>query len=126
MTLLISRGSRTPYIGGTKVGALFGEAVVFTKDNMPKHFTTRIKQHGVNGEGWLMACTDTLFTDGLYARIARNADEMADPREPCAPRATGWCTRTRPTRFCGSDHATIDRLERESVWASWSGMTIIL
>ena len=34
------------YIGGTKVGALFGEAVVFTKHNTPKHFLTLIKQHG--------------------------------------------------------------------------------
>ena len=34
------------YIGGTKVGALCGEAIVFTQYNEPKHFTTRIKQHG--------------------------------------------------------------------------------
>lgn len=34
------------YIGGTKVGALCGEAVVFTKNNAPKHFLTQIKQHG--------------------------------------------------------------------------------
>ena len=34
------------YIGGTKVGALCGEAVVFTKKNMPKHFMTMVKQHG--------------------------------------------------------------------------------
>ncbi len=29
------------YIGGTKAGALCGEAVVFTGDSMPKHFLTR-------------------------------------------------------------------------------------
>jgi len=34
------------YIGGTKIGALCGEAIVFTNNNEPKHFTTRIKQHG--------------------------------------------------------------------------------
>ncbi|WP_260681201.1 beta-eliminating lyase-related protein, partial [Klebsiella pneumoniae] len=34
------------YIGGTKVGALFGEAVVFTKKNAPKYFMTSVKQHG--------------------------------------------------------------------------------
>lgn len=34
------------YIGGTKAGALCGEAVVFTGDSMPKHFLTRVKQHG--------------------------------------------------------------------------------
>lgn len=34
------------YIGGTKIGALCGEAIVFTKNNEPKQFTTRIKHHG--------------------------------------------------------------------------------
>lgn len=34
------------YIGGTKVGALFGEAVVFPNHNAPKHFLTMVKQHG--------------------------------------------------------------------------------
>ena len=34
------------YIGGTKVGAFCGEAVVFTKENAPRHFVTLIKQHG--------------------------------------------------------------------------------
>lgn len=34
------------YIGGTKIGALCGEAIVFTNNNEPTHFTTRIKQHG--------------------------------------------------------------------------------
>lgn len=34
------------YIGGTKVGALCGEAVVFPKNNAPKHFMTTVKQHG--------------------------------------------------------------------------------
>ena len=34
------------YIGGTKVGALLGEAVVFPKNNAPRHFFTIIKQHG--------------------------------------------------------------------------------
>ena len=43
------------YIGGTKVGALFGEAVVFTKGNTPKHFLTQIKQHGaLLAKGWLL------------------------------------------------------------------------
>ena len=34
------------YIGGTKIGALCGEAIVFTKNNEPKNFTTIIKHHG--------------------------------------------------------------------------------
>lgn len=35
------------YIGGTKIGALCGEAIVFTANNIPKHFVTCVKQHGV-------------------------------------------------------------------------------
>lgn len=68
------------YIGGTKVGALFGEAVVFTKNNMPKHFLTMVKQQGgLLAKGWLLGLQfDVLFTDGLYFRISRNAIETAE------------------------------------------------
>jgi len=68
------------YIGGTKVGALCGEAVVFTKNNTPKHFMTRVKQHGAMlAKGRLIGLQfDTLFTDDLYFRISKNAIEKAD------------------------------------------------
>lgn len=67
------------YIGGTKVGALCGEAVVFTKDNTPKHFLTHIKQHGaLLAKGRLLGIQfDTLFTDDLYFKIAAHADKLA-------------------------------------------------
>lgn len=68
------------YIGGTKVGALFGEAVVFTKNNAPPHFITLIKQHGaLLAKGWLIGIQfDTLFTNDLYFEIGKHAVEMAD------------------------------------------------
>ena len=68
------------YIGGTKVGALCGEAVVFTKNNTPKHFLTSIKQHGaLLAKGRLLGVQfDTLFTDNLYFEISKNAIERAD------------------------------------------------
>ncbi len=68
------------YIGGTKAGALCGEAVVFTKNNMPAHFTTIIKQHGaLLAKGWVTGLQfDVLFTDGLYFQISRHAIEMAN------------------------------------------------
>jgi threonine aldolase len=68
------------YIGGTKVGALCGEAVVFTKNNTPKHFTTVIKQHGaLLAKGRLLGIQfDTLFTDDLYWELSRHAIGMAD------------------------------------------------
>ena len=68
------------YIGGTKVGALFGEAVVFTKKNMPKYFMTMVKQQGgLLAKGWLLGLQfDTLFTDNLYGRISKHAIDMAE------------------------------------------------
>ncbi|MBQ0000462.1 MAG: aminotransferase class I/II-fold pyridoxal phosphate-dependent enzyme [Clostridiales bacterium] len=68
------------YIGGTKVGALCGEAVVFPKGNAPKHFLTITKQHGaMTAKGRLLGVQfDTLFTDDLYFKIARGAIELAD------------------------------------------------
>lgn len=68
------------YIGGTKVGALCGEAVVFTKNNTPPHFITLIKQHGaLLAKGWLLGIQfDALFTDNLYFEIGKHAVEMAD------------------------------------------------
>lgn len=67
------------YIGGTKVGALCGEALVFTKGNMPKHFLTTVKQHGaLLAKGRLLGLQfDTLFTDGLYFEIGRHAVSLA-------------------------------------------------
>ena len=63
------------YIGGTKVGAFCGEAVVFTKENAPRHFVTLIKQHGaLLAKGWFLGVQfDTLFTDDLYMKISKNA-----------------------------------------------------
>lgn len=68
------------YIGGTKVGALCGEAVVFTRNNAPKHFFTQIKQNGaLLAKGRLLGVQfDTLFTDDLYFQISRHAIDMAE------------------------------------------------
>lgn len=67
------------YIGGTKTGALFGEAVVFTKHNQPRHFLTQVKQHGaLLAKGFLLGLQfDTLFTDDLYLKLGRHALEGA-------------------------------------------------
>lgn len=63
------------YIGGTKVGALFGEAIVFPKNNMPKHFLTMAKQRGaLLAKGRITGLQfDTLFTDGRYLECGCNA-----------------------------------------------------
>ena len=66
------------YIGGTKVGALCGEAVVFP-GKAPEHFFTTVKQHGaLMAKGRLPGIQfDTLFTDNLYMEISRNAIRRA-------------------------------------------------
>ena len=67
------------YIGGTKVGALFGEAVVIMNPALKKDFRFMMKQRGgMLAKGRLLGIQfDTLFTDDLYFRIARNAIDMA-------------------------------------------------
>ena len=68
------------YIGGTKVGALFGEAVVFPHGVPVKHPVPIIKQHGaLLAKGWILGLQfDTLFTDGLYYEMGKNAIRMAE------------------------------------------------
>lgn len=68
------------YIGGTKAGLLCGEAVVFTKNNTPKHFMTTVKQHGaLLAKGRLLGIQfDTLFTDDLYMEMGRHAIAMVN------------------------------------------------
>lgn len=65
-------------IGGTKVGALCGEAVVFPR-KAPEHFLTMIKQQGaLLAKGRLLGIQfDTLFTNHLYEQISNNAIQTA-------------------------------------------------
>ena len=67
------------YIGGTKIGALCGEAVVFTNRRAHKHFFSIQKQHGaVIAKGALIGLQfEALFTDDLYFNLSRHAIDMA-------------------------------------------------
>lgn len=67
------------YIGGTKVGALFGEAVVIINETLKKDFRYMIKQKGgMLAKGRLLGIQfETLFTDGLYYEISKHADSLA-------------------------------------------------
>lgn len=67
------------YIGGTKAGCLFGEAIVCRNADLLPEFFTLIKQHGaLLAKGWLLGLQfEALFTDGLYRAIGRNAIDMA-------------------------------------------------
>ena len=68
------------YIGGTKVGALFGEAVVFSNRAIAEDFRYLIKQHGgMLAKGRLLGVQfDALFEDDLYLKISEHAVRMAD------------------------------------------------
>ncbi|MGT2757302.1 threonine aldolase family protein [Streptococcus ovuberis] len=68
------------YLGGTKAGLLCGEAVVFTKQNMPKHFMTQVKQHGaLLAKGRLLGVQfKALLENGLYEKIGQEAIARAD------------------------------------------------
>lgn len=67
------------YIGGTKCGALFGEAVVTVHPNLLKGFLTHTKRHGaLLAKGWLLGLQfDTLFTDNLYLQMGQHAVRLA-------------------------------------------------
>ena len=111
------------YIGGTKCGALCGEAVVFPKGNAPEHFTSIIKQHGaLLAKGRLLGVQfDALFTDGLYFEAAKNAIDKAERLKELF-RAKGWrFFLDSPTnqQFVLVPDETVRRLEgkvRFSVW----------
>ena len=67
------------YLGGTKCGALFGEAVVITSDALKRRFKTYMKQNGaVLAKGWLLGLQFlALLQDGLYFELGRQADRQA-------------------------------------------------
>lgn len=73
------------YIGGTKVGALFGEAVVISNPALKEDFRYLIKQHGAMlAKGRLLGVQfDALFTDDLYFEISAHAVKMADRIRDC-------------------------------------------
>ena len=79
------------YIGGTKVGALFGEAVVIVNDSLKTDFRYIMKQRGAMlAKGRLLGIQfETLFTDGLYFKISDHAVKLAmQIRDAC--RKKGW------------------------------------
>lgn len=67
------------YAGGTKCGALFGEALIFPHGGAPEHYITVIKQHGaLLAKGFVLGAQfDALFTDGLYSELGRRGIETA-------------------------------------------------
>ena len=111
------------YIGGTKVGALCGEAVVFTRGNRPKHFINSVKKRGaLLAKGRLVGIQfDALFTDGLYFRIGSHAIEMADRiRKIFLDRGYRFLLNS-PTnqQFIILDNKKMEQLKKQAAFSFW-------
>lgn len=111
------------YIGGTKVGALCGEAVVFTKHHMPPHFMTTVKQHGaLLAKGRLLGIQfDTLFTDDLYFKISRHAIEMAELLKDGFRRKNCTFAWESPTnqQFIVLQNSVMQKLQEKVAFSFW-------
>ena len=111
------------YIGGTKVGALCGEAVVFTHKNAPKHFMTLVKQHGaLLAKGRLLGVQfDTLFTDDLYWEISRHAIIMAEELREILVLAGCKFYLKSPTnqQFIVMENNQLEQFGREVAYSFW-------
>ncbi len=79
----ITRLTDAFYLGGTKCGALFGEAIVITDNQMKRGFRSIMKMNGaLLAKGWLLGLQyKTLFEDGLYFEITQKAVDYAKPIE---------------------------------------------
>lgn len=111
------------YIGGTKVGALCGEAVVFTSNNTPKYFLTKIKQHGAMlAKGRLLGIQfDTLFTDDLYMSVSRHAMDMTKKLKALFSEKGYRFFLDSPTnqQFIILDNEKLKELEQKVVFSFW-------
>lgn len=119
----IARLSDVFYIGGTKVGALFGEAVVVTDRKLLKHFTPLMKQHGaLLAKGRLLGVQfEALFTDGLYEEISRECVRRAMKLKDIFV-SKGYAVEVdSPTnqQFFRLPNAVIDALKSEVSFEMW-------
>ena len=111
------------YIGGTKAGALCGEAVVFTKNNTPAHFLNRIKKRGaLLAKGRLLGAQfDALFTDDLFFEIGKHTIDMAENLKEIITRKGYRFFLDSPTnqQFVVLDKATVERLRQHVAFNIW-------
>ena len=111
------------YIGGTKVGALCGEAVVFAPGRMPEHFATQVKQHGgMLAKGRLLGVQfDALFTDNLYFSISRHAIDMAEKlKAVCREKGIPFYLETDTNQqFFLLEDTALTRLQGKVVYSFW-------
>ena len=105
------------YIGGTKNGALLGEALVIIKEDLKKDFSYLIKQRGaMMAKGFLMGIQfEELFRDDLYYKLAKHSNDMASILAK-AIRDRGYSFYARPETnqlFPILPNSLIDKLSEE-------------
>lgn len=111
------------YIGGTKCGALFGEAVVIPKAGWLPHLFTIIKQHGaLLAKGRMLGIQfDELFTDYLYGRVGVPAIQAADRiRQILIQKGYTLCFDS-PTNqvFCIIENTEMEQLAKKVEFGFW-------
>ena len=111
------------YIGGTKIGALCGEAVVFTNRQTHKHFFSIQKQHGaVIAKGALIGLQfEALFTDNLYFDLARHAIDMAMRMKQLFKEKGSefWLDSPTNQQFVILPDALVERLSKQMEFTHW-------
>lgn len=111
------------YIGGTKVGAFFGEAVVITNDELKPDFRYNIKQHGgMLAKGRLLGIQfETLFENGLYFEVAAHAMNMAEKIRHKLSDFGAEFTVDSPTNqiFVSLPNVVVEELSKKYVLEPW-------
>ena len=119
----IARLSDVFYIGGTKQGALFGEAVVIVNDSLKKDFRYSVKQNGgMLAKGRLLGIQFlTLFEDGLYFQLSEHAISQAMRiRQAFESKGFGFLVQSPSNQqFPILDNATVERLSGDFLFSIW-------
>ena len=111
------------YIGGTKCGALFGEAVVIPQKGLIPHFFTIIKQHGaLLAKGRIAGIQfDELFTDGFYERIGKPAIDAAEQIKKALKKFGYKLALDTPTNqiFCIVSNEVMKKIAQDVEFGFW-------
>jgi len=111
------------YIGGTKVGALFGEALVIVNDQLKPDFSYMIKQRGgLLAKGRLLGIQfETLFEDGLYYELGAHANKAATIiREACEKKGIRFfCDSPTNQQFPILPNDMLEAFAEKYAYATW-------
>ncbi|MBR4691399.1 MAG: low specificity L-threonine aldolase [Oscillospiraceae bacterium] len=111
------------YIGGTKCGALCGEAAVIPRHGRPAHFTNAVKKRGaLLAKGRLLGVQfDALFTDGLYFRIGRHEADMAEKLKGLFRERdiSLWLDSPTNQQFVELEDGQIEKLKEKVAFSFW-------